>query len=72
MTVYWDSIKINDENYEKLDENSKVKRKNKKPKKKHLKSWRRPTFPPGDPAVLSAMGSLTSRFEMELGMTSSL
>ena len=43
----------------------------KKGKKKHFRSWRRPTFPQGDPAVLSAMRSLTSRFEMELGMTSS-
>ena len=38
-------------------------------KKKHLRSWRRPTFPPGDPAVLSAMRGLTSGFEMEPGMT---
>ena len=43
----------------------------KKGQKKHFRSWRRPTFPQGDPAVLSAMRSLTSRFEMELGMTSS-
>ena len=34
--------------------------------------WQRPTFPPGDPAVLSAMRGLTSRFGMELGMTLSL
>ena len=53
--------------------NNNKKRKNpkKRGKKKHLRSWRRPTFPQGDPAVLSAMRSLTARFEMGLGMTSS-
>jgi hypothetical protein len=47
------------------------KNKKKEGKKKHHRSWRRPTFPQGDPAVLSAMRSLTARFEMELGITSS-
>ena len=37
-----------------------------------IQQWQRLTFPPGDPAVLSAMKSLTSRFEMGLGITSSL
>ena len=37
-----------------------------------LKSWQRPTFPPGDPAVLSAMKCLTSRFGMGLGISTSL
>ncbi len=41
-------------------------------KKRHFKSWQRPTFPPGDPAVLSAMESLTTRFEMGLGISSPL
>ena len=44
----------------------KDKRRNKNP------MWQRPTFPPGDPAVLSAMRGLTSRFGMALGMTLSL
>ena len=39
---------------------------------KETQIWQRPTFPQGDPAVLSAMKCLTSRFGMELGMTTSL
>ena len=31
--------------------------------------WQRPTFPHQTGAVLSAMGGLTSRFGMELGVT---
>ena len=37
-----------------------------------LSMWQRPTFPLPKGAVLSAMRGLTSRFEMELGITLSL
>jgi membrane protein len=39
---------------------------------KNSMSWQRPTFPQGDPAVLSAMKCLTTRFGMGLGISTSL
>ena len=52
------SIKLEDINYEYL--------------KKRIKTRQRLTFPQRNSAVLSAQKCLTSRFEMELGITTLL